>query len=331
MKKNDKNEGISFIVPIYNSEQYLSDCISSILRQTYENWELLLIDDGSIDNTSNICKRFVELDNRISYYRKENEGVSIARNYGINRATKEFLCFVDSDDYLDSNFCVSALSHIDNGVSLVAFGMKRVYPNGTEEIVPNRIKSGMYRIKEIENIIIDDGTFSGFTFHSACSTLFRSSIIKDNNISFNIELSYNEDGLFVTEYLLNCYEALIFVDFSFTPYSYRVNQKSASNNLDLNVYGNNTKIIESVLSKYVDCNSLSEQLLLRELTVSVEKILRLKQVKYEDVRACFSRDKVCNALKYVNFSKLNFKKKVFFLLIKYRCFMLLKVIINSYL
>ena len=94
---------ISIIIPIYNAEKYLSKCITSIIEQDYKNWELLLIDDGSKDNSSEICRNFVEKDLRIRYFCQSNSGVSVARNAGIKMATGQWIMFVDADDSIKRN------------------------------------------------------------------------------------------------------------------------------------------------------------------------------------------------------------------------------------
>lgn len=92
---------ISVIVPIYNSEKYLNRCIDSILNQSYRNLEIILIDDGSIDNSFEVCKKYSNIDNRIKIVHKKNEGVSSARNIGLNMAKGEWISFIDSDDYIE--------------------------------------------------------------------------------------------------------------------------------------------------------------------------------------------------------------------------------------
>lgn len=91
---------ISVIVPIYNTENYLEKCITSILDQNYHNLELILINDGSTDNSGKICEDFLEIDKRVKVRHKENSGVSAARNIGLDIAEGDYTCFVDSDDYL---------------------------------------------------------------------------------------------------------------------------------------------------------------------------------------------------------------------------------------
>jgi len=98
------NELISIIVPIYNVENYLRQCLDSIMSQTYQNFECLLINDGSPDNSADICREYVEKDSRFRYFEKENGGVSSARNLGIEHSKGEYITFIDSDDWVDSDY-----------------------------------------------------------------------------------------------------------------------------------------------------------------------------------------------------------------------------------
>ncbi len=99
-----ENDLISIIIPIYNVEKYLKECLDSILGQTYKNLEIILVDDGSPDNCGNICDEYLKKDSRIKVIHKTNGGLSDARNHGINIATGEYICFVDSDDYVDKYY-----------------------------------------------------------------------------------------------------------------------------------------------------------------------------------------------------------------------------------
>jgi glycosyltransferase involved in cell wall biosynthesis len=96
---------VSIIVPIYNVEQYLAKCLNSILAQTHTDWECLLIDDCSPDNSALICKKFCDKDKRFKYIKKpQNEGLGFARNTGLDNATGDYISFIDSDDYIQPNF-----------------------------------------------------------------------------------------------------------------------------------------------------------------------------------------------------------------------------------
>ena len=99
-----RQELVSIIVPIYNVENYLRQCLDSILSQTYQNFECLLINDGSPDHSADICREYVEKDSRFRYFEKENGGVSSARNLGIERSKGQYITCIDSDDWVDSDY-----------------------------------------------------------------------------------------------------------------------------------------------------------------------------------------------------------------------------------
>ena len=95
---------ISVIVPVYNVEKYLPQCLDSIKNQTYTNLEIILVDDGSTDSSESICEDYAKSDSRIKLYHKENGGLSDARNYGIERASGQYFTFIDSDDYITKDY-----------------------------------------------------------------------------------------------------------------------------------------------------------------------------------------------------------------------------------
>ena len=98
-----ENQTFSIIVPVYNVEQYLENCINSVLNQSYRNFQLILVDDGSKDSSGEICDRFAQKDSRVKVIHKPNAGVSAARNTGIDIATGQFICFIDSDDWIEKS------------------------------------------------------------------------------------------------------------------------------------------------------------------------------------------------------------------------------------
>ena len=105
---------VSIIVPVYNAEKYIKNCVLSILNQDYKNIELILVNDGSKDNSYNICKQLAEKDNRIRLFNKENGGTSSARNYGLDNAKGEYVCFIDSDDFACPNYVTTLLAATQN-------------------------------------------------------------------------------------------------------------------------------------------------------------------------------------------------------------------------
>ena len=122
---------VSIIIPIYNVEKYLNGCIESVVKQTYTNLEIILIDDGSPDNCPQICDEWAKKDQRIKVIHKENGGQGIARNTGIENATGEFVCFLDSDDYLDLTTIEKAYALAKKECAeIVVYGLKSVNQNG---------------------------------------------------------------------------------------------------------------------------------------------------------------------------------------------------------
>lgn len=119
-----ENQLISIIVPVYNVEEYLKQCLDSILGQTYRNWELILVNDGSTDSSGLICQEYAEKDARFRYFEKENGGQSEARNYGIEQAQGEYLTFVDSDDWVTETYIeelYSKLRHYNADISITNY------------------------------------------------------------------------------------------------------------------------------------------------------------------------------------------------------------------
>lgn len=111
-----KEQMISVIVPAYNSEMFIGKCIDSVLEQTYSNWELIAVDDGSRDNTFGILKKYAEVDSRIRVIHQENQGPGIARNIGIAEAKGNYVVFIDSDDYIEKDYFLLLSNHNEDVV-----------------------------------------------------------------------------------------------------------------------------------------------------------------------------------------------------------------------
>ena len=122
------NYAVSIVVPVYNAEKYLPKCIDSILNQTFKNFELILVNDGSKDNSLIICEDYKVSDRRIKVINKKNEGVSIARNIGINSAKGKYIMFIDSDDWIESNMVEKMYDAIQNS-DIAICGSKTVEKN----------------------------------------------------------------------------------------------------------------------------------------------------------------------------------------------------------
>ena len=199
MKNTPPSPVISIVIPIYNVETYLPRCLDSISAQSYEDWECILVDDGSKDDSGRICDEYQEKDNRFKVIHKQNGGVSSARNVGIEVATGNWLFFSDADDTLDSKCLDLFASSIDESTAFVMAGYNKCREDG-------EIKE-TYPLSGFNTITVEDAikelyhpTLLGYQGYLWCK-LFKADIIKKNNIIFNEKIYFNEDRLFILQYL----------------------------------------------------------------------------------------------------------------------------------
>lgn len=271
------NPKISIIVPVYNVEQYLSQCIASILAQTFTNFEVLLIDDGSTDNSGRICDEFAKKDNRIRVFHKENGGVSSARNLGLDNAKGEFVGFVDGDDVLSPVYLMVLLKPMEDWrIDLViaqytSKSFKSVSLD--EEIIHLEVKDST---SYLENVL-RTGVIDGYLWNK----LFKRKVILDNSIRFRKDISVWEDMLFVVSY---CYFIRLIALTDNTIYYYRYWSGSAVNKMDIRKAVDKLKVIESMLFLFGHENSKIENELLfmhKKLIVEIGvHVVKMKMLRY---------------------------------------------------
>ena len=194
----NNNPLISIIVPVYKVERYLPRCIESIIKQTYTNFELILVDDGTPDRSGMICDMYAEKDSRIRVIHKENGGVSTARNTGIDAAKGEWITFVDSDDWVNCVFLKSFLENEVNDADVLV---------GSYNMVRTRIQTCVNADCEVDTYNYSDDvakTLESFMFVVPWGKMFKTDIIKENQIKFPVGIKWGEDSHFVTEYLTFC-------------------------------------------------------------------------------------------------------------------------------
>ena len=185
------NPLVSIVLPVYNAEKYLNRCVHSIVKQSYLNWELLLIDDGSSDLSPSICDKWAIIDRRIKVFHKKNGGVSSARNMGLESAHGEWLMFVDSDDWLSSdciNTCVECV--LNDNLDFLQFNYYEVDDHNKTRVPKNTITE----ICTLDEYVKDE-------FHRVQKTVWSSfikrSLVEDNQVRFNERMQYGEDGVFI--------------------------------------------------------------------------------------------------------------------------------------
>ena len=188
---------VSVIVPVFNAEKYLGDCLKSILRQTYKNLSIILVNDGSTDGSADICSRYEEKDTRILViHRSRCSGVSRARNLGLENADGEYVCFVDADDILEKDYIKKMVGSLSIHRVPAVFGRHRYLLGDKIKKRASRISQGIYRSENISSRLIDDGTVTGILFGSVCGAIYDLKFLKGNAICFDESLRKNEDGVF---------------------------------------------------------------------------------------------------------------------------------------
>lgn len=197
---------ISVVIPVYNVEKFLVRCLDSVIRQTYKNLEIILVDDGSKDNSGIICDKYQKQDNRIKVIHKKNEGLGYARNSGLDIATGKYVFFIDSDDYIEISMIESLYNDLKiSKADTCIGGFKRII--GNEKIVnQNSLAGELFESNKIVSEVLsrmfgpdylDDTKIE----MSVWKVLFSNEIIQKNKIRFPSEREYiSEDIIFDTEY-----------------------------------------------------------------------------------------------------------------------------------
>ena len=191
---------ISIIIPVYNVEKYICGCIDSVLNQTFKDFELILVESDSPDNSGAICDAYAAKDTRITVLHKKNEGQSAARNAGIERATGEYITFIDSDDTVSPHFLQTLLSMFTDfpQIDISICGCQQVPESKTEfeDITPADHPCLLLNNQQLWEEVF------GKLNNSACNKLYKKELI--GNIRFPMGIFYGEDLLFNLEYLQHC-------------------------------------------------------------------------------------------------------------------------------
>lgn len=209
------NPEISIIIPLYNVECYLSQCIESVLAQTYINFELILIDDGSSDKSLDICHLYASKDKRIKVIHTTNQGVSSARNTGLDYATGDWITFIDADDWVGAEYLETLIAAVDRDDMLIVQGIHYEHNDKTantllnlgNQTVPATSYKTLFAVLKLQQCAY------------AVSKLYNRAIVTTNNIRFDHDIHAREDMIFMLHYLLH----VVLVKFiSHSNYHYRI-------------------------------------------------------------------------------------------------------------
>lgn len=210
--------GVSIIVPVYNKEKFIADCIDSLISQSYVSIEIILVDDGSHDKSWDIIKKYSKIDNRIVALHKDNGGVCSARNYGIDNAKGKWISFVDADDSLPVDSIETLCTHAElHNADLIIGNFTRI--QGSDKIY----------VHEYDNEFINSYIWKRIDAGRAWGQLYKSEIIKKHNIHFVDGLAYSEDNVFLTNYSIYVKSLEYIAD---SIYYYNINSESVTFNPD---------------------------------------------------------------------------------------------------
>lgn len=187
-----KNIKVSIVIPVYNASTYLSKCLDSVINQSYRDIEIILVDDGSTDNSGKICDDYADNDKRIAVLHGKNSGVSTARNNGIKSSTGEYVTFIDSDDIIHPDYIKKLVNNLKEGILPVCQ-------------IDNFYGEVIFLDNEKEKINLDKDHFIELCkwnlLNTPCCKLYNLDIIRKNKILFDAKLSLGEDLLFNFDYL----------------------------------------------------------------------------------------------------------------------------------
>lgn len=235
------NPLISVIIPIYNVEKYLRECVDSVLGQTYSNIEVILVDDGSPDGCPAICDDYAKKDSRVRVVHKPNGGLSDARNAGIEAMNGDYVVFIDSDDYwLNENFLNEVVeNNINKNPDCIFIRDVSVYSDETSKVAGHELD-----LKKVENCsrseMIEYLNNEGTLWVSSCCKILKSDIIKDNNLRFERGL-LSED----IDFMFQTYPCLKSFSYYDTPiYAYRKRDNSITHSIGVKSFDSIFRIIE---------------------------------------------------------------------------------------
>lgn len=251
---NSNTPLVTIIVPVYNAQEYLHRCIGSLLEQSFVDFELLLINDGSKDNSGVICDEYAAKDERIRVFHKENGGVSSARNLGLDNAKGIWISYIDSDDWVAKDYLKNLVGHAKIGIDLVISFPTYIYTDGSSS-KPNYL-SKLVDEHNFEKIFVEHSMHQNT---SPWSKLFRREIIESANIRFCEDMHIGEDLLFLYTYMLSTAKIYISSD---TDYFYSYDLETSL-----------TKRVNSYKSEYAGYKNIKQV---------VEDLIKIRNIKSDD-------------------------------------------------
>lgn len=318
---------LSVIIPVYNVSGHIDKMISSIVNQTYKNLEILIINDGSTDDTYQKCLNWSEIDDRVKVFNQNNSGQSTARNLGIRKSRGEFVYFADGDDYLDSEYFEYALTSVGDEVDLIISNYAIESPKGIEYFKNDHVKFNRLDMSELtDQILLPNTSISGFLWNK----FFKKEILTQTK-SFDENIFYSEDTLFLLRYLKKCNQAMTISSPAYYHYVIRSGSTTISkfSNRKTSVITANKKMLNEVDS--VNTKKIIQARLIQMYLILIINIIDSKNPIDIEIENELVKDVKFNYQKYILNSFASKKNKLAISLIKvsYPIFKVLILLFHS--
>lgn len=320
---------ISIIIPVFNAQEFLCRCLESIYNQSYSDYEVIIVDDGSIDQSLKIAKEWENKDKRIRVVTQQNSGVGKARNRGIYESRGEWICFIDSDDYVEPTYLEMLVKHISpNMLSVCNF----VYNNDKHMVFSSSWEN--YIIKFDDSFIRDYLVYSiGRTIaFSTWNKLFDNHLLHENNIFFPENIVVGEDMIFVLKYLSYCKE-IHFINEGL--YHYFIRDDSVMNNKGkdyLISYENTLNYLKSItFHNGLSVDKETINLWSRESLLIVLTNPYIKSMRYKEFCKYYKSLKISMLVRHASLCKTskNYKRLILSLVLKLKSRAILYMLIKT--
>lgn len=335
----DRNKFLlSIIIPIYNAEKYISKCVESIIGQTNDEIEIILINDGSIDKTEAICKSYKEKCKNIIYIYQDNQGVSVARNNGIKHARGKYISFIDIDDEVKDNFIETIIKEIDKeDIELFMWGIEYQWINKNLII---KMETDKYDTKEysIDDFATEISRYlNRYYFNFVWNKLYKRDVIIKNDIKFDKRFQRSEDLLFNLEYIKYIKDVKVLEDILYIHKN--TNKESITQAYDSNQY-ENEKVIYVKMKETIEklkCNNdynvknVDKYFINMSFSILSNLINRDYGLSYGEKRQAVIKIMKDNELKVILQKNRDSRKlnKVLYFIIKNNSFILLYIFCKS--
>lgn len=307
---------LSIVIPVYNVEQYLVRCINSILRQSYKDFEIILIDDGSTDNSGKICDQYVNIDNRIKVIHQTNCGVSSARNAGLSFCKGMYITFVDADDWVENIYEQAITLLCDTKADMIVYGFYDV----KQDTILSRSKCPVWKTKSTKEYDVLIETTKCLNILGTSGVLWNKIIKRTvlQDIQFDITIRYGEDLLYLTEIILKIKKAIVLHKYG---YNYFISRNDSAVSAKLNSsyldFLNATSQVFDIVKNYAPVIAVER--------IRIAAIIMCKKINGAEIEMYSSQIEYCKTLlrkvkfkyflSYIISSSINIKCKFSILLI----------------